>query len=429
MEYKGPVRVLGIGAGPANLSLAALAEPIPELPVTVLESRNSVSWHPGLLWSDSRLQVSGVKDLVTPADPRSRFSFLNFLHEHGRLYRHLIANADHVSRKEFDQYFTWAAKMLDVRLEETVQEVDHDGRRFVVQTTAGTWSADNLVLGVGQAPCIPDFARPFLGPHLWHAANHLDHGRSFTDKDVLLVGGGQSGAEIAMDLISGRAGLPRQLTWVTGQRGFTPLDESPFSGEWFNPQFVEYFHEKSRTQRSMLLAQQSPAHHGTSQQLLQKIYKRLYEIDYLTPHAFRHCLMGGVELADLSRLRDGFSCSLQNVVTSEKWDTTAEIVVLATGFHRQLPRFMEPLRDRLPLAGDEYIVERDYRIAWDGPDTSRIFVQNAARGSHGVADPNLSLAAWRSAVIINSLLGRDHYALRRQDITLNLSRNEQPRLP
>lgn len=52
--------------------------------------------------------------------------------------------------------------------------------------------------------------------------------------------------------------------------------------------------------------------------------------------------------------------------------------------------------------------------------SNRIYVQNGARRSHGVAYPNLSLAAWHSAVIINSLLDREHYSFKEEDITLCL---------
>jgi len=36
-------------------------------------------------------------------------------------------------------------------------------------------------------------------------------------------------------------------------------------------------------------------------------------------------------------------------------------------------------------------------------------VHNAARHSHGIADPYLSLVAWRSAVMLNSLMGRAYF--------------------
>jgi lysine N6-hydroxylase len=411
--------VLAIGAGPANLSLAALADPISECSVSLVESRASVSWHPGLLWGSSRLQVSSVKDLVSLVDPRSRFSFVNFLHEQGRLYRHLIANSDYVSRKEFDQYFTWVAQLLGVSLDETVEAVEHDGRRFAVHTSRGQWSADHLVLGVGQVPCVPGFARSLTNAGLWHASHHLDRGLPVGGKDVLLVGGGQSGAEVALDLISGRTGMPRRLTWVTGSDDFSPLNDSPFANEWFNPSYVEYFHELPDEQRSVLLGKQVSAIRGITPDLLAQIYKRLYEIDYLSTGRFGHCLLAGVELADLAEAAGGFRGCLLDTVTKTRREIKCDLVVLATGFRTRLPDFMEPLAARLPTADDAYRVDRDYRVPWDGPDANRIYVQNGARRTHGISDPNLSLASWRSATILNSLFEREVYNLKDEDITLS----------
>lgn len=54
-------------------------------------------------------------------------------------------------------------------------------------------------------------------------------------------------------------------------------------------------------------------------------------------------------------------------------------------------------------------------MAWDGPGENRIFVLNAGRHSHGIAEPQLSLAAWRSAVIANALLGKAHFDLDQLD--------------
>ncbi|MFD6413910.1 hypothetical protein ACFWF0_32320, partial [Nocardia asteroides] len=42
---------------------------------------------------------------------------------------------------------------------------------------------------------------------------------------------------------------------------------------------------------------------------------------------------------------------------------------------------------------------------WDGPSDRQIFVQNATRGQRGLADPNLSLNAYRSQRIADRLRG------------------------
>jgi lysine N6-hydroxylase len=54
-------------------------------------------------------------------------------------------------------------------------------------------------------------------------------------------------------------------------------------------------------------------------------------------------------------------------------------------------------------------VNRDYSLEWDGPAGARLYVQNMSEPTHGVADPNLSLAAWRSAQILNAVTGRKVY--------------------
>lgn len=93
-------------------------------------------------------------------------------------------------------------------------------------------------------------------------------------------------------------------------------------------------------------------------------------------------------------------------------ESLSDVVILATGFRQQIPEFLEPIRERVPIEEESFCVGTDYRVSWNGSDANRIYVQNGARKSHGVADSNLSLAAWRSATILNSLLGDELYRLR-----------------
>lgn len=83
---------VGVGVGPSNLSLAALAAPVADLDGLFLDQEDTFTWHPGAMLPRSKLQVSYLKDLVTLVDPTSRYSFLNFLVQHGRVYRALVAN-------------------------------------------------------------------------------------------------------------------------------------------------------------------------------------------------------------------------------------------------------------------------------------------------------------------------------------------------
>src|SRR3712207_5055254 len=71
--------LLGIGLGPFNLGLACLADPIDDLDAVFLEGADGFAWHPGMMLPDATLQVPFLADLVTLADPTSRFSYLAFL--------------------------------------------------------------------------------------------------------------------------------------------------------------------------------------------------------------------------------------------------------------------------------------------------------------------------------------------------------------
>src|SRR5262245_58065657 len=83
------VEILGIGAGPANLAMAVAVEELagPELAgeTLIIEQHDDIVWQRGMLLPWTQSQVSFLKDLVTLRNPRSEFSFVNYLHAIGRL--------------------------------------------------------------------------------------------------------------------------------------------------------------------------------------------------------------------------------------------------------------------------------------------------------------------------------------------------------
>lgn len=416
----GPFTFIGVGAGPSNLSLAALAAPHSDLTFRVFEKNPEIEWHPGMMVRNAALQVAPIKDLVTMVDPTSPYSFHAFLKATGRLYRSLIAHRSGVSRQEYHQYYQWAAAQLgQVELGSEVYEVDFRDGYFDVTTSRGRIRAANVVAGVGRAPAIPLFAGPALGPRVFHSSRYTERRADLAGSRVLVVGGGQSAAEIVLDVLSGTK-PPRSLTWATGRSGLFPLDDSPFANEWYNPAYVEHFFTLSADHRERLLSEQTYSSDGASEGLLQQIYARLYELDYITPGVLRHQLLLGHRLMDL-KLGSGeawatLACKESGSSQLEAFDH----VVLATGYEDAVPAFLNPLRNRLTLDDGRFTVRRDYRAEWDGPGDRGIYVQNSARHTHGVADPNLALISWRSANILNSLCGSDRYDLRRPDITIAL---------
>jgi lysine N6-hydroxylase len=405
------VDVVAVGIGPANLSLAALAEPAAELDLRCFDAKPDFQWHHGMMVPDAELQVSFIKDLVTLVDPTSRYSFLNYLAARGQLYRFLVAGRDGCSRQEFEHYYRWVAELLPtLRWNRQVARVDQRGDRFEVTFTGGAAvTCDSLVLGSGPQPVVPPCAAPHLGPQVLHGSSVMTADLDFDGKDVLVVGGGQSGAEVVNYLLSDLQTLPSSLSWVTSRGAFAPLDDSPFANEWFMPPYIGHFYRQSQAQRETLLRQQQMASDGITESLLRELYTRLYRLDLFAGDRLSCRLTPGWRLVDLRPDEKRFVAEVREVGGDRTRTHEADLVILCTGYRSTFPGYLAPLRDRLVDAAGQFRVNEDYSLAWDGPPELRIFLQNGARATHGVADPNLSLAAWRSARIINALAGRDVY--------------------
>ena len=399
---------IGIGVGPFNLSLAALLTPT-GFNARFFERSADFQWHPGFLFPEATIQVSYLKDLVTLVDPTSAYTFLAFLHAQKRMYRFINRSEPRVSRMEFNQYLRWVASRLpNVEFGAEVREVTLGDSTFSVRLDGRRLNTANVVLGTGLVPNIPEWARPYLGNEVFHSIDYLDHPLDVRGKAVAVVGGGQSGAEVVWHLLLDTARLPAQLQWISHRPNFLPLDESPFTNELFTPAYSDDFFGLSPEQRGILLNEQKLASDGVSQPLLQRIYDRLYDLEFLEGRGRFVRLFPGQEVIDIRRASPGCDLGLRS-----QWGDSQrvrdEVVVLGTGFNYELPVAMQPLAAQMTWDRDGFPVRSDFSIEWDAPPGLRIYAQDAARHMRGVADPNLSLMAWRSAIIANSLLGRQVY--------------------
>ena len=201
----------GVGIGPANLSLAALSAPQTSLHGQFFERAARFRWHPDFLFPESMMQTSFLKDLVTPVDPTSRYSFLSFLVAKKRFYHFLNAAFSQVTRTEFAQYLTWVAEALpNVTFDAPVDAISWSHEQFELHVGGRTIVARNIVLGTGRTPRVPDCARPHLGPTVLHAAHFAKHGPEIAGRRVAVIGGGQSGAELVNHLLLDGGKLPEK---------------------------------------------------------------------------------------------------------------------------------------------------------------------------------------------------------------------------
>ena len=178
---------IGVGAGPSNLSLACQIHE--EIGQGALFSDRQVDfrWHPGRAFDSSELQVSHFKDLVTLVNPRSAYTFVNYLYENGRLYHFLNAQFEAVLRAEFEQYLNWAFHRNPlVRGGETVREIRFCGE-FRVWTDDAVLGARDLVVGIGKRARIPSQFQGWTGRNLFHSSDLLHIHPEVWKKDVCVV--------------------------------------------------------------------------------------------------------------------------------------------------------------------------------------------------------------------------------------------------
>ncbi len=409
MRGDGPLDVVGIGVGPANLSLAALLHPVAEIEALFLEARDDFAWHPGLLMSEATLQSSYLKDLVSLVDPCNPFSFFNFLVKSRRVYRFLVASFPSVSRREYAAYYRWAARALPaVRFSSPVRSVGFEGGAFSIDAGGATVRSRHIVVGSGAQPFVPPRLARALGPAAFHAAQFLDREPGLRGKTVAVVGGGQTGAEIVHRLLCASEHAATRVLWISRRANFVPLDESPFANEYFTPPYADYFYSLPPGARSALLDQQRFASDGISEGLLERIYQRLYELDFIESGARRYELLPGRELVDVQPAPPGLRLTLLTDHATE--ERRADAAIFCTGYKAGIPGYLAALAPLVEHdAAGTPVVRRDFSLSWAEEATNRIFVQGMARSVRGVADPNLGLMSWRSAHIVNGLCGRAVY--------------------
>jgi lysine N6-hydroxylase len=403
--------VAGVGLGPFNLSAAALLDPFPEITARFFEREKEFHWHPGLLFPGATIQVSFLKDLVTLADPTSCYSFLAFLFANRRLYRFINANFARVTRVEFNQYFRWVANQLpSLEFGSEVKEISCNEESFIISLGQHSVAARNIILGTGLQPMVPDCTVPHLGPTILHASRYLMQKPNTFQKRVAVVGGGQTGAEIVCDLLSRDDVRPEMLYWISRRSNFLPLDDSPFTNELFTPNYSDYFYGLSSQDRLSILAEQKLASDGISNSLLERIYQLLYEAEFLTGQGRSCVLHPRCELTGMkASQRTGWALTLYNLLNCSLLPLEVDVVILATGsVFKPLPA-LQPILHLFHRDGKDIVINEDYSVRWDGPESLKIYLQNGARHCRGVADPNLSLMAWRSARIINGVMGRCVY--------------------
>jgi len=417
--------IAGIGIGPFNLGLAALLSRHPELNCTFLERKTEFRWHEGLLLPGTTLQVPFFADLVTMADPTHPLSYLNYLHQHDRLYQFYYYDNFLVPRREYDHYCGWAAQQLpSCHFDADVVNVRYDSEvdRFAIEIESSLGGrkrlhSQDLVIGIGTVPWLPQWAKSFNHPLVKHSAEFAKiQAELMRCQRVTIIGSGQSAAECVLALFNSltpeQVNAGASIQWITRSAGFHPMEYSKLGQECFTPTYMQYFHSIPREKRREIVANQGLLYKGISFSTIGDIFDLLYERSIggrnpgLTLHS--NCEVESIEMFGSSGpLR--LTCLHRQLEERCVLDTDA--IVAATGYVHSWPEWFANLKGTVLAtdANNDCIVQDNFTAVRCDDGRGRIFVQNAEIFQHGVGSPDLGIGATRNAVIINQLLGEPRY--------------------
>lgn len=416
-----------IGLGPFNLSLVSLLQNKSTLHYKVFEQKAQFDWHSGIQLPNSQLQVPFIADLVSMVDPTSPFSFLNYLVHHQRLYKFYFLEQSHIPRCEYNHYCQWVAQQLDcIQYQSRVINIEAQSIGFKVlvenQGIQQHYLCRHLVIGSGNLPALPECLskvqqqRP---QRYLHAAQYMDLANTALHGDVVVLGSGQSAAEVFIDLFEkqfaqqqGQSNPPFALHWLTRSPGFFPMEYTALALEHFSPDYIRYFYQLSQPQKQQQLQQQTLLYKGISAQTLAEIYQKLYQRS-AAGQELQTYLHSQCDLKNAEILQDKIQLLFQHRVTSQSFQLNCDFLVAATGYYTPNFSFMQQLTPYIELDDQQHWkITQDYRVVHDL--NGHIFVQNQEMHSHGVGTPDLGLGAYRAATIINQLLGHTLYKLGHQ---------------
>lgn len=409
------VELLAVGGGPANLALAiAVEETAPELAARtlVVEALDSPGWQRGLLLPWTQSQVSFIKDLVTLRDPRSRFSFINYLHSVGRLNEFVNLGSFTPYRLEFSNYLVWVSQSLSVvrlqhgrRVERIEAQRGPDGavEGWLARFTDGsTVAARALSIGTGRDPHIPEVFKALPAERVVHSTSFAQRIGAFepsTEHRIAVIGGAQSAAEM---LLATHQTLPKsQCTMIMRSIGLNAYESSKFTNELYYPSFVDEFHDALPEARQQLLAEMHRSNYaGLAPATLDSLYRQIY-LERLTDTQ-RLTVRAMTEIADARMEDDEVVLSLLDRKNGTVREFRCDAVFLGTGFDKDMPRLVRQLADAAGL--EDIRVSRNYRLELPEESGALAYLQGVNEATHGIADSLLSVLAARAGEIVDDLV-------------------------
>ncbi|GLO68392.1 MULTISPECIES: SidA/IucD/PvdA family monooxygenase [Oceanobacillus] len=415
--------LIGVGFGPAGIALETAIKDQEEYSKEnnynrlFLEQNPSSAWMPEMLLPGTDIQHHFLRDFATPRNPRSKYTFSNYLFEKGRVFSFGLLGIP--SRTEWSDYVQWVAKQVDnnalyneeVKLIEPLFENNEvEGLRVHTKDTLNNkeniYTTKNIILNSGRKPFIPNIFKDKVGDKVIHASKFKSTIKNIDEQDspsFTIVGSGQNSVEIMLYLANK---FPNsKINSVIRHTGFRLYELGHFTNEVFFPDFTNYFYSLSQEKRDKLFEQikhtnYSAVDNDVSEALYWKIYEdKIRGEEQIKLHRCK-------EINSVSSGHNFYSLNFKDIYSGEEGSIDTNYIILCTGFYEEkYPEVLEPMKEYIKFSNDNSIsVSQDYRVETTSNVKANIYLNGLTERTHGIGDAaSFTMMATKAQRILDSI--------------------------
>jgi L-ornithine N5-oxygenase len=420
--------LVGIGFGPSHIGLAvSLYEDYKEetegKKITFFEAKNKHGWHHPMMLPSAKMQISFMKDLCFLRNPKSHFTFVNYLHEHRRLGSFANLRDFNPSRKEFDDYLRWVAGHFNhvTRYSSRVQSVlpvsENDQVVALDVTVNDTLTGNiqvvrtqNLAIAIGGEPAMPVACN---SSHVFHSSQLLEKLPKYDESKhyrFLVVGSGQSAAEIYQHLISHYRHADVRV--ASSGIGFKQADDSEYVNEVFDNEMIDRIYSLDPDSREALIRKHVDTNYSVADlAIIQSLYREEYEA-MVGGDTDRFGILKFKRVTQVIEHNNALSVTLVSTLDGEPQELEVDVVICATGYTRKNNlALLDSLKPYWAEPSQTPRLSRHYALQMTGNFKPNIYIQGMSEHTHGLSDTLLSVISLRSyevgGEIVNTLNKRD----------------------
>ncbi|KAI5361484.1 Putative L-lysine 6-monooxygenase/L-ornithine 5-monooxygenase, FAD/NAD(P)-binding domain superfamily [Septoria linicola] len=382
-----------VGFGTTALSVASsLADSSPQARILFVERESQFTWNPEHILPDAPIGSNFLRDLTTTQNPRSEFTFVNFLQKTDQLIRFTNNSRMAPTRRLMAQYFKWAADRIKQRgwLSYSQEAVQVKPVKISVSNRVTQWTLDlrnsksgalstvqskRIILATGAEPHI---MAPLAGPQLEPLVLHSSGCTGLLERlgslkqtlNVAIVGADQEAVEIFNHLHTARGKHTASLFYADS--ALRPEDHTANISDMINrPGSNDSVPPEIRSK-----LQSVEVHHSPKVDL--DILESLYEAQYTQKIHEADASKWRFQMRPLSEVvaakREGNRVRLvtRNNRTGEVGTTATafDVIISATGYeHSANMKLVSPVAPLLDAGA--LTVDREYKVNFRRDTISR----------------------------------------------------------